>query len=195
MIETRSTRLLALLVLAGILCGLLLWAGTLGPNPDRNAFADEDAFAVDYDAYVGERIEFGGTVLATDPVVVEATADSGRSLELTLRSLKETDSISPGDEITFYGVLEIDNTVTVIDTTVRQPWESAYITSSRSSPVSGRSAASSASGHSTSRHCRSHQERSTRCQISSPTHLSATSFRQHLHSNTSGSPHHGSPSQ
>jgi|GEM_PF-3860289 hypothetical protein len=34
MIETQSTRLHALLVLAGILCGLLLRAGTLEPNPD-----------------------------------------------------------------------------------------------------------------------------------------------------------------
>jgi len=123
----RSTRLLALLLLAGMLCGLLLWAGTVGPDPTRNQFPDEDEFAVDYTAYVGERVEFGGTVVATDPVTVEVTADSGRSIELTLRSVDNTDRISAGDEITVYGTLEPDNTVTVIETTVRQPWESYYM--------------------------------------------------------------------
>jgi hypothetical protein len=127
MIETRSTRLLALLLLAGMLCGLLLWAGTLEPDPDRNQFPDETEFAVDYNTYVGERVEFGGTVVATDPVVVEVTADSGRSLELTLQSVDNADRINADDEITVYGTLEPNNTVTVIDTTVRQPWESYYM--------------------------------------------------------------------
>lgn len=74
---------------------------------------------------MGQRVEFG--VLATDPLVVEVTADSGRTLELTLQSVDNADRITPVDEITVYGTLEPNSTVAVIDTTSRQPWESTYM--------------------------------------------------------------------
>jgi hypothetical protein len=127
MIETRSTRLLVLIFLAGTLCFLLLWAGTLGTDPDRNAFPDEDDFAVDYDAYIGEQIKTSGTVVSTDPIVVEVIPDGSIPITLTLQSVDNADSISPGAEITIYGILEPNNIVSVTDTTVRQPWESYYM--------------------------------------------------------------------
>jgi hypothetical protein len=126
-IETRSTRLLALLLLASILCGLLVWAGTLEPDPARNEFPDEDDFAVDYTSYIGDRIKVGGTVLATNPVVIEASPDGRDPIELTLTPFNQPDSLSVGDDIVVYGTLEVDNTIAAINTTARQPWESQYM--------------------------------------------------------------------
>ena len=127
MIQMRSTRLLSLLILIGILCGLLVWAGTLESDPARNEFPDDNDFAVDYASYVGDRIEVGGTVLATNPVVIEVSPDGRDSIELTLTPFNQPDSLSVGDDIVVYGTLEVDNTIAAINTTARQPWESQYM--------------------------------------------------------------------
>lgn len=126
MIETRSTRLFAILVLLSLLAGLLVWAGTLAPDPARNDFPDEDEFATDYDAYVGVQIETDGTVVTTDPVVIEVTPDGRPSVELTLTNV-DPSSMRVGDTVDVFGTLEADATVSVTNATVRSPWEFQYM--------------------------------------------------------------------
>ena len=98
----------------------------LEPDPARNGFPDEDNFAVDYNSYIGDRIKIGGTVLATNPVVVELSPDGQAPIELTLTSFDGPDSLREGDDITVYGTLQTDNRVDVIKMTARHPWESQY---------------------------------------------------------------------
>jgi hypothetical protein len=126
MIETRWTRLLVLGLLIGLLCSLLLWAGTLEADPTRNVFPDEDDFAVDYDAYIGADVETDGTILATNPVVVEVTPDGHEPLELTLTNV-DPPTVQEDDQISVFGTLETDATISVTTITVRSPWEFQYM--------------------------------------------------------------------
>ena len=71
----RTTRLLTLGLLICLLCGILLWAGALEADPTRNIHPDEDNFITDYEAYIGVDVVTDGTVLATNPVVIEITPD------------------------------------------------------------------------------------------------------------------------
>lgn len=123
--DDRRTRVVSVVLLLCILCGLLVWAGTLAPDPDRNEFPNEDSVAVSYADYVGDRVQFGGTVVETDPLVVETTPTQGAPLRLTVESFDGDPTV--GDEINLYGTLESDHRVVVIDSYTREPWEAYYM--------------------------------------------------------------------
>ncbi len=123
--DDRLTRVVSVAFLLVVLCGLLLWAGTLAPDPDRNEFPSEDEFAPAYDEYVGDRVQFGGTVVETDPVVVEADPEDGDPMKLTVSSIDGDPAI--GDEANIYGTLEPEQRVAVIDSYTREPWEVYYM--------------------------------------------------------------------
>jgi len=78
-----------------------------------------------YDAYVGDRVQAGGTVVETDPVVFVVTTKDGDEMEITAVSFEGDPSV--GDEINVYGTLETDQRVMVIDSYTREPWERYYM--------------------------------------------------------------------
>ena len=72
---------MALLVL--VLAGLLVWAGTLSPADAQRDFPSEDDVGPNRDAYVGERVTLSGTVVGTDPLVVDIEYGTGESFRAT----------------------------------------------------------------------------------------------------------------
>lgn len=123
--DDRRTRVIVVAFLMIVLCGLLVWAGTLEPDPDRNEFPNENDFVMSYDAYVGDRVQVGGTVVETDPVVFVVTTKDGDRMEITAVSFEADPSV--GDEINVYGTLETEQRVIVIDSYTREPWERYYM--------------------------------------------------------------------
>lgn len=106
------------------LAGLLVLGGTVTPDPSVNHFPDEDDVAPNPDAYVGERVVLGGTVVETEPTVVRVRGDDA-AVDFTLRDADA--SPDPGDSVTAFGTLRGDRTLAVDGMFVREPWEFWYM--------------------------------------------------------------------
>jgi hypothetical protein len=117
--------LLAFFGLTAVLLAMFLWAGTLSPDPAMNSYPDEDQIAQNPDAYVGQSVSVAGTVVDTDPLVIETVPDTGEPFRVTLQNLNRPAAV--GDEISAFGTLEDETTLTVKRATVRSPWEFTYM--------------------------------------------------------------------
>lgn len=118
-----------LAVLAAALCALFVLGGAGWPTAPSSPPSYEE-FDRNYDAYVGETVEMGGTVVETDPVVVEMDYETGLSSETTYRiELVGALEADVGDGVYFYGEVRPDRRVAVDAerTVVRAPWEVQYM--------------------------------------------------------------------
>ncbi len=117
-------RLLALAVLLGLLSGSLVAAGTLAPDPTANHYPDEQDLGREYAAYQGEKVELDGTVVETDPVVIEADYAPDRTVALTIRSVDEP--VAVGQRLGVFGIARPDHTIEARETVVVSRWETYY---------------------------------------------------------------------
>ena len=118
-------RLAAMALLTVVLAGLLVWAGTLSPADSPRGGPDEDEVGPDRDAYVGERVTLSGTVVGTDPLVVDVEYGTGESFRATLAGADR--SVSEDDRVSAFGTLESPSTLAVERVVVREPWELWYM--------------------------------------------------------------------
>jgi len=125
MIESRASRLAALCVLFAVLAVLLFWYGVpTPPDPQLGQVPTADHLATDADAYVGQPVQVTGTVVGTDPVVVEAGYEYWSenryrtgTLELAVTGL--TTDVTPGQTLQVYGTLRDDRTIDATNSSVR----------------------------------------------------------------------------
>lgn len=121
----RGRRLLAVALLIGLLFGLSVWHGSLKPNATDGRFPGPEAIATDGDALVGDRVTVWGTVVATDPVVIEAEP-RGQLARFTLTGEPVADA-SIGTELGAHGMLQSPNSVAVDRALFQAPWELQYL--------------------------------------------------------------------
>ncbi len=122
---TLGIRLAAMTLLLVVLAGLLVWAGTLSPADDPRDVPGNDEVGQDQDAYVGERVSLSGTVVETDPVVIDVEYGTGETFTATVAGVDE--SVSEGDQMTAFGTLESSSTLAAERVIVREPWELWYM--------------------------------------------------------------------
>lgn len=124
MIESPRHRFLALCVLLCALAGLLVFAGTMVPDPSNNRYPDGSEVAAEFAAYHGESVEVSGTVVGTDPVAIEIDDAVGRPLVVTVSGVEG--SVEVGQELRVFGTARPDRTVVAHETVVVSPWETHY---------------------------------------------------------------------
>ena len=112
-------------LLAVVLAGLLVWAGTLSPADSPRDFPGNDEVGPNRNAYVGERVTLSGTVIGTDPLVIDVEYGTGESFQATVAGVDE--SVSEGDQVSTFGTLESPSTLAVERVIVREPWELWYM--------------------------------------------------------------------
>ncbi|PSQ17455.1 hypothetical protein BRD00_07010 [Halobacteriales archaeon QS_8_69_26] len=83
MLESPRSRGGALVLLGVALFALMVWYGSLGPG----AYASQEYFGPDPDAYLGERVVVGGGVVDTDPVRIRVTWGTDGSAEYLVTGL------------------------------------------------------------------------------------------------------------
>lgn len=120
MIDSASSRGVAIAVLAAILVGLCVWYGALDPAPAAYDFPGEDDIRADDDQYVGERVVVAGTVVDTAPLVIELEETGGEPVRVTVTDHEADPAV--GDLLRVFGVLGPDRTVRAIDTLAIPPW-------------------------------------------------------------------------
>lgn len=125
MVTERSSRLLALALLGGVLLVLLMAAGTLTPASELHHYPDADDLSQDYAAHQGERIEVTGTVVQTDPVVIEADDNADRRPMLTVTNVNEP--VAVGQELRVFGTVRPNETIAAHETVIVSPWETYYL--------------------------------------------------------------------
>lgn len=123
MTGTRVRRVIALAAILAALVGCFVLYGALEPDPNRHAYPGGDDIAVDADAFLGERVSVGGTVVDTDPVVIAVGHDRGTD-EYTVENAP---SVEVGQELRVFATLESEHTLLAHESLVRDGWELAYM--------------------------------------------------------------------
>lgn len=120
----RHARVLGIIALICLLGSLLVWAGTVPPNPDQHRYPGNEQIVEDYDAYIGKQVQVGGTVVQTDPVVLELTHYRG-TRTVTVRDVHQP--VQPGDRVVVFGEAQPNDVIDSQGVTVREPWEASYM--------------------------------------------------------------------
>ncbi len=123
MVRARH-RVVALAVLGGCLVALLVAAGTLAPAPQLHDYPDGEALGHDYATFQGDSVEVGGTVVGTDPVVIEVDYAADGQFSLTVLHVEEP--VAVGQELRVFGTAGPDRTITARETVVVSSWETYY---------------------------------------------------------------------
>lgn len=115
-LSPRSRRLLGLGVLVGLLGGCAVGFGSVTPNPAVGDYPNEGSLAVNPDGYVNEYVQVTGTVVQTDPVVIEDTysvwvGDRYRRGTIRLHIVGLDRSVHPGQSLQVYGTVRPDGSV------------------------------------------------------------------------------------
>lgn len=124
MVSGLRSRVVTVVVLLSLLVAVLVATGAMSPSPSQNFYPDEDHVTAEEGAYVGERVEVSGRVIATDPLVIETYTVEG-ALEFTLVGVDEP--VEPDQRVNVFGTLEADGTIHAEDVIVREPWEFQYM--------------------------------------------------------------------
>ncbi|WP_143414202.1 hypothetical protein [Halovenus aranensis] len=115
----------AVLGLLFVLSTLFVFYGVGVGQPNGPPF-DTDDIADDSAALIGEQVETSGTVVETNPVVIEAEIDDGRTIKLTIENVP---TVEPGETLLVTGEL-VDERIIGANTertVVRKPWEVTYM--------------------------------------------------------------------
>ncbi len=120
-----EVRLLAVCGLLVCLAGLFVWYDTVTYDPTMNAYPGNDQIGANPDAYVGESVSVSGTVVATDPIVVDTTPGVPDRGEIILENTEETAEV--GQQASAFGTLTDPETLQTERLLVRWPWENQYM--------------------------------------------------------------------
>lgn len=108
-------------ILLLLIVGFLVWGGTMTPDPSLNNFPGGNEVGPNPERYVGDRVTLDGSVVSTDPVVIEVTYDLDATRRVTLHQFDE--SVEPGQRVTAFGFLTDRSTLTVERGLVQSSWE------------------------------------------------------------------------
>lgn len=118
-------RALIAIVLIGCLVGLIVGYGAIGDEPIGDRLPTEDEFALEPSAYVGERVAVVGTIVETDPVVMEVTYGDDQTTEFVLEGYVTEPSTESRELV--IGDLVDESTIAVVGSESREPWRSYYM--------------------------------------------------------------------
>lgn len=119
--HARALGIIALVCLLGV---LLVWAGTVPPNPDQHRYPGNEQIVETYDAYPGKQVQVGGTVVQTDPVVLELKHYK-QTRTVTVRDVPQ--SVQPGDRVVVFGEVQPNDVIDSQGVAVREQWEAIYM--------------------------------------------------------------------
>jgi len=117
-------RLLALIVLIAVLVGLLVLAGTVDPDPRENRYPGGSDLVTNYETHVGHQASVSGTVVSTDPVIIEIS----KGVETAHLNVENYDRpVTEGKTLGVFGTVQPEATITAQRGYTREPWEEYYM--------------------------------------------------------------------
>lgn len=122
--QFAHTRLLTLALLFALLAVLLVWGGASDIGAG-DTYPDAETIHETPQDYLGERVTVGGTVVATDPITVEAETTYGEYQEYIIENTDRTPAT--GDQLTVHGTLEDDTRIAALDSRHSTPADFQYM--------------------------------------------------------------------
>lgn len=119
MFESPRSRAAGLAGLAILLVGLLVWTGTLQPDPSAGAYADQDWYAEDPTRFLGDRVTGTGRVVGTDPVRVSMEYNAGARATFVLDGVDH--AVAEGLRVRVFGVLTGERRIAVLESFTTPP--------------------------------------------------------------------------
>ncbi|RDZ39004.1 MULTISPECIES: hypothetical protein [Haloferax] len=113
MLTTPGQRVTGVVVLVVCLGGLLIWFGSLGPDPAVGAYPGGNELGADYNAYLDEQVVVGGEVIEAEPLTIAVEYGDGETIELHLVDENSQLAATQGDHVTLSGTVKPDQTVIV----------------------------------------------------------------------------------
>lgn len=111
MLRSPRARVVALVGLCLVLVGLLVWSGTLQPDPGVGAYADQDWFVEDPERFLGDPVSGTGRVVDADPVRVSMEYGAGEYATVALDGVDH--AVTEGRRIRVFGTLTGDRRIAV----------------------------------------------------------------------------------
>lgn len=113
----------AIVVLLGVLVVLMIGYGLVTPEPALGSYPSTGDIVVDYGQHVGDRVEVKGTVIRTDPAIIEDeydiwVGDRYQTGTVRIRITGLERSVRPGQELWVFGVAQPDGNVEAINSVV-----------------------------------------------------------------------------
>lgn len=112
-----------MIALLGVLAGLCVWYGTLGPDPSAWVFPRNAQVLGDVASYAGERVVLTGQVVSVDPVVL-SLAGADEPVRLRLDGVGRP--LTPGTEVRVFGVVESPGTLRTLGLVTYRPGGLGY---------------------------------------------------------------------
>ncbi len=119
----KAARFIAISVLLVALFGMFVFYGAAEPAPEHNDYPGEDDLATNYEQYVDQQVELGGTVVETEPMTIAIETDSGTD-EYVVQNVPDADH---NQELRLFATVHPDNTLEAQNTIVRDSWERTYM--------------------------------------------------------------------
>jgi len=117
---SRRKRIVLILVLLSALCSLFIWDGIdQPPAPELGAYPGAEDIVQQPDRYHNHSVSVGGTVVSTNPVVIqdEYDTDTGTAtIRLQITGIEKT--VDSGDHLQVFGILTDSRTVQATNTVV-----------------------------------------------------------------------------
>ena len=131
-LSTHRLRLLTIILLIIAIFGLMVWYGTLTPNPAMNHYPENDDVGPDPDQFVDQHVAISGTVVTTDPVTIELEYYPDGTTTITIENanaalLNRDGPIETGHRLSAFGQLTDPATLDAERTIVRAPWQGWYM--------------------------------------------------------------------
>lgn len=120
-LDTPRSRWTAIALCLFALVTLCMLMGVVSPAPEQHYYPDDQDLAADYDSHAGQYATVSGTVVATDPVVIE----TGDGIELTIQNAERL--VTDSHQLRAFGVVQPDHTIAADATLTREPWETTYM--------------------------------------------------------------------
>ncbi|RDZ35275.1 MULTISPECIES: hypothetical protein [Haloferax] len=111
--STPGQRVAGIIVLVVCLGGLLIWFGSLAPNPAVGAYPGGHELGTNYDAYLDESVVVGGIVVETDPLTIAVEYGVDEVIELRVVDENTQLEATQGDHVTLFGTAKPDQTVII----------------------------------------------------------------------------------
>lgn len=124
MFRSAASRKVLIVILLIVLTVFFVWYGSMEPDPEKGDYPHQKHLIEDYEKYRDEKVEVGGKVIETNPLIIEVE-HRDKTMNLTIVGAEE--SPSKDDKVSVYGTVRENHTIESENMVVQPLWRWIYM--------------------------------------------------------------------